>query len=238
MNSQVYIAITFTLLAGTLTACQQGPEETQPIKRVVKTELQVDPELLKDPEMAKKIAAAKARFEAMTPEERAKLGAGAESAGAVLPVTLAEAASLPVTLPSGASSTLGKLAPPGTPTVIAAWASWCVPCKIEAKQLAALRTQYADKLNIVYLNIGDPKVEARKGPQFLKQAGAEALGLTMLASEDFKTLTKVPRVSIPRVLPYDRTGKPKYPISGAIVSSGSKDAGDPRLVRAVEDITS
>jgi thiol-disulfide isomerase/thioredoxin len=190
-----------------------------------------------DAEMAKKMVEAKAAYEKLSPAEKDKLAKRSKAASSTLPLTLAKAALLPVTVASGAT-TLGTLAPAGKPTIIAAWASWCVPCKVEARQLADLRRQHgADALNIVYLNIGNPEVEAKKAPRFLKDAGAEPLGLNMFSMEAFRKLTKLDQVSIPRVLPYDRNGQPRAPISGLhIPASGIEQAIDPQLAKAVKAI--
>jgi thiol-disulfide isomerase/thioredoxin len=194
-----------------------------------------------DAELDRKIAEAKAAFDKLSPEEKAKLARDSDAATKTLPLPLAGAASLPV-IPAGApATTFGKVAPPGKPTIVAAWASWCVPCKVEARQLAQLRRQYGpEALNIVYLNIGDPKVEAEKAPKFLKDAGAEVLGLTMLSTDDFKKLTRLEQISIPRVLPYDRRGQPKLPILGLNIpmDGGARNAIDPHLAEAVKAITS
>ena len=185
-----------------------------------------------DAELAKKLAEAKAAFDRMTPEEKKKLADQEKRVANTLPMPLAEAGSIRLKPVDKPETSLSAFAAAGKPTVIAAWASWCFPCKTEARELAGLRRRYGpDQLNIAYLNIGDPKVEAAKGPAFLRETGAEQLGLTMLASDDFLKLTRVDQLSVPRVLVYDRTGKPTAVISGSIV--GKADA---RLVRAVEKV--
>lgn len=193
---------------------------------------QVDEAVVEESELAEKLAEAKAAFERMTPEERKKLADQQQRIATTLPMPLAQAGSIKLKPFGKPETTLDALAQAGKPTIVAAWASWCIPCKMEARELARLRRRYPPgRLNVVYLNIGDAKVEAVKGPVFLEEAGAEQLGLTMLASDDFLTLTRVDQLSVPRVLVYDRTGKPTRVISGAVV--GKADA---RLVRAVEEV--
>ena len=183
-------------------------------------------------ELAKKLAEAEATFNRMTPAEKKKLADQQKRIANTLPMPLASAGSIKLQPAGKPATTLATVAPVGAPTIIAAWASWCIPCKLEARELAGLRRRYGpDRLTIAYLNIGDPKVEAVKGPAFLREAGAEQLGLTMLASDDFLKLTRVDQLSVPRVLVYDRAGKPTTVISGAIV--GKSDA---RLVRAIEKV--
>lgn len=185
-----------------------------------------------DPELAAKLAEATAAFDRMTPAEKKKLADQQRRIANTLPLPLATAGSIRLRPAGKPETTLATVAPVGTPTLIAAWASWCIPCKLEARELAGLRRRYGpDRLTIAYLNIGDPKVEAAKGPAFLRSAGAEELGLTLLASEDFLKLTRVDQISVPRVLVYDRAGKPTQVISGAV--AGKSDA---RLARAVEKV--
>jgi len=206
------------------TACQQQTEPEQASSGEAKTETAAG-----DAEMQAKMAQAKAAFDKLSPAEKKKLNADLDKVRNTLPLPLADAGALKVMRQGQPASPLSSMAAPGTPTIIAAWASWCVPCKAEARELARLRKQYEpSQLNIVYLNIGDPKVEAGKGPEFLRQSGAEALGLTMFDAKDFSKLTRIEQMSVPRVLVYDRTGKPTEVIAGS-VTSGT----DPRLIRAV-----
>jgi len=217
-------------LAGTLLtavpACQQQTESQQASSGKAKTETET---AAGDAEMQAKMAQAKAAFDKLSPAEKKKLAAEIDKATNTLPLPLADAGTLKVQRQGQPASLLSSMAAPGTPTIIAAWASWCVPCKVEARELAQLRSRYkASQLNIVYLNIGDPKVEASKGPEFLRQSGAEALGLTMIAPKDFSKLTRVEQLSVPRVLVYDRTGKPTQVIAGSVTNGP-----DPRLIRAI-----
>lgn len=185
-----------------------------------------------DPEMAKKLAEAKAAYAKLTPAEKAKLAAETEKVKGTLPMSLAEARLIRIRPAGKPETTLAAMTPLGTPTVVAAWASWCIPCKIEARELVRLRRQYApDKLNIVYLNVGSPKVERVKGPEFLREAGAEQLGLTMLDQADFLKLTRVDQLSVPRVLVFDRSGQPTTVIAAAVV--GGQDL---RLANAIKKV--
>lgn len=182
-----------------------------------------------DPELKRKMAEAKDAYEKLTPEERKELAAKSDKVANTMPLSLENAGSIKLRPANKAEISLASVAPAGTPTVIAAWASWCIPCKVEARELVALKRRHAsENLNIVYLNIGDPKVEATKGPEFLRSAGAETLGLTMLGRDDFLKLTQVDQLSVPRVLVYDRRGEPTAVISGVVVGRS-----DPRLTQAV-----
>jgi thiol-disulfide isomerase/thioredoxin len=185
-----------------------------------------------DAEMEAKMAEAKANFDKLSPAEKKKLEADFAAVRNTLPLSLQEAGTLGVRSQGRPPGTLAAMAPPGRPAIIAAWASWCIPCKLEARELARLRTQYRpDQLSIAYLNIGDPKVEAEKGVQFLRDTGAEALGLTMIDSKAFLKLTRVEQLSVPRVLVYDRSGKPTEVIVGGI--AGGRD---PRIANAVRKV--
>lgn len=217
--------------AGTLLiaapACQQQTESQHGSSGKAKPETAAV-----DAEMQAKMAQAKAAFDKLSPAEKKKLAAEIDKTTNTLPLRLADAATLKVQRQGQPASLLSSMAAPGIPTIIAAWASWCVPCKVEARELAQLRSRYnASQLNIVYLNIGNPQVEASKGPEFLRQSGAQALGLTMIAPKDFSKLTRVERVSVPRVLVYDRTGKPTEVIVGSVTSGP-----DPRLTRAINRV--
>lgn len=220
----------YMMLAGSLaslSACDRKSEPT-PATRTAKTDETANP----NSEMAKKLAEAKAAYAKLTPAEKAKLSAQMKKVQGTLPMSLAEVGSMKVRPAGKPETTLAATAPIGTPTVIAAWASWCIPCKTEARELARLRQQYGrDKLNIVYLNVGTPEVERVKGPAFLLEAGAEQLGLTMLDQADFLKLTRVDQLSVPRVLVFDRSGKPTTVIAGAV--AGGRD---PRLADAIKKI--
>ena len=218
----------YLLLTGYL-ACLSGCDrQSEPTikRRIVRS----DETASQDPDMARKLADAKAAYAKLAPAEKAKLAAEMEKVKDTLPMSLTEMRSIKIHPADGQETTLGLTAPIGTPTIIAAWASWCVPCRIEARELARLRQQYGrDKLNIVYLNIGNAEVERSKGPAFLREAGAQQLGLTMLDEADFLKLTRVGQLSVPRVLIFDRTGKPTMVIAGTVA-----DGRDIRLVNAIK----
>jgi len=210
-----------------LSACDRESEPT-PAKHTAKTDETADLNL----EMAMKLAEAKAAYAKLTPAERAKLAEQMKTVQGTLPMSLAEVQSMKIRPVGKPEMTVAATAPIGTPTVIAAWASWCIPCKAEARELARLRQQYGrDKLNIVYLNVGTPEVERVKGPAFLREAGAEQLGLTMLDQADFLKLTRVDQLSVPRVLVFDRSGKPTTVIAGAV--AGGRDS---RLADAINKV--
>ncbi|QAY78275.1 TlpA disulfide reductase family protein [Sphingosinicella sp. BN140058] len=214
--------------AGCLSACERRSEPQAKAKPAVEGEDVAG----QDPAMAKKLAEAKAAYASLTPAEKAKLAAEMKKVKGTLPMSLADAGSIKIRPDGKPETTLAQAAPIGTPTLVAAWASWCIPCKMEARELARLRQHYGrDKLNIVYLNIGDPEVERAKGPAFLRDAAAEQLGLTMLDQSDFLKLTRVNQLSVPRVLVFDRAGKPNAVIAGAV--AGGRDL---RLADAIEKV--
>ncbi|MFZ3483511.1 TlpA disulfide reductase family protein [Sphingomonas sp. 3-13AW] len=219
----------YMMLAGScacLSACDRQAEPT-----VDEHAAKAKEAINQDPELAKKVAEMEAKLAKLTPAEKAKLAAESKKMASTLPMPLTEIGPIKVRPAGKAETSLATIAPVGTPTVIAAWASWCIPCKIEARELAGLSTEYGSKLNIVYLNIGTPEVERVKGPEFLRETGAEQLGLTMLAAEDFLKLTRLDQLAVPRVLVFDRTGKPIEVIVGA-----SASGRDPRLTKAIEKV--
>jgi thiol-disulfide isomerase/thioredoxin len=185
-----------------------------------------------DAEMKAKIAEAKANYDKLSPAEKKKMEAEFAKVRNTMPLSLQEAGGFSVHRQGQAPGILASMAPKGTPAIIAAWASWCIPCKLEARELARLRTQYRpDQLSIAYLNIGDPKVEAEKGARFLRDTGADALGLTMIDPKAFLKLTRVEQLSVPRILVYDREGKPTEVIAGGMASGP-----DPRIAAAARKV--
>lgn len=228
MARTAFRALLVSASLANLVACS---EHTEP-RDMSRVSAKANEKAIPDPEMVRKMAEAKAAYDKLTPREKAKLAEASAKVSNTLPMPLTEAGSIKLRPHGKPEITLASVAPTGTPTIIAAWASWCVPCKVEARELARMRRQHSpDKLNIVYVNVGDPKVEATKGPEFLRTVGAEQLGLTMLDREGFFELTRVDQLSVPRVLVYDRIGNPTTVISGAI-----GDGPDPRLMRAVQKV--
>ena len=49
----------------------------------------------------------------------------------------------------------------GSPTLVNFWASWCGPCATEVPQLVELAERYADRVDLVGVNLQDSLVNAR-----------------------------------------------------------------------------
>lgn len=80
----------------------------------------------------------------------------------------APALTLEILSPETRSLQLAQLK--GRPTIITFWATWCVPCKTVASELAQLQTQYPQQIHI--LSISSESTETISG--FLKKNGAPA----------------------------------------------------------------
>lgn len=123
---------------------------------------------------------------------------------------IAKLASLKVGKPDGSATTLGELAPSGKPTLIAMWASWCVPCRAEAPAIAALRKKYgSDKLNIVYANLEGVEAQTPESiKSFLSGAGLDTQDYVVIDQVAYRAIAGTGAVAIPRTYMFDKSGQP------------------------------
>jgi cytochrome c biogenesis protein CcmG, thiol:disulfide interchange protein DsbE len=88
------------------------------------------------------------------------------SIGGVPAVNAADAALLPTDVadlpdmdPSGFGTLLAQVR--GTPAVMNVWASWCVPCRAEAPELAAAAERYGSRIQFLGIDVLDNRADAR-----------------------------------------------------------------------------
>ncbi|MEZ0242755.1 MAG: TlpA family protein disulfide reductase [Sphingomonas sp.] len=128
---------------------------------------------------------------------------------------------VPLTSRSGKRITLGSRIKPGKPTVIAIWASWCLPCYAEAPYLNQLRRDLGGRYNFLYVNrsLGnpDPEQPAADIAQFLVRTEmtdvdylfADVGAYREILGADVGTIPGG-RVGIPRIYLFNRQGRQIY----------------------------
>jgi thiol-disulfide isomerase/thioredoxin len=128
---------------------------------------------------------------------------------------------IPLTTRSGQRITLGSRIAPGKPTVIAIWASWCLPCIAEAPYLNRLRKDLGGRFNFLYVNrslgLPDPDQPAEDIAAFLQRTGlgdvdylyADVGAYRQILGADVGTIPGG-RVGIPRLYLFDRQGRQIY----------------------------
>lgn len=85
---------------------------------------------------------------------------------AVAAVNAADAALLPTDVaalpdmdPAGFEALLAQVK--GTPMLVNVWASWCVPCRAEAPQLARASARYGSRIQFLGIDVLDNRSDAR-----------------------------------------------------------------------------
>ena len=75
---------------------------------------------------------------------------------ALLPTEVAE---LPDMDPAGFEALLAQIQ--GTPMLVNMWASWCVPCRAEAPELAKAAERYGSRIQFLGIDVLDNRADAR-----------------------------------------------------------------------------
>lgn len=129
----------------------------------------------------------------------------------------------------GARVKLGSLVRPNKPTLIAFWASWCVPCIAEAPYLNQIRKDLGGDYNFIYINRrdGDPDLNqpadttsaflARADMADVKYVAANVPAYRQIVGKDFSIIPEE-LVGIPRVYLFDRNGRQIYTAFGFRIS--------------------
>jgi thiol-disulfide isomerase/thioredoxin len=126
--------------------------------------------------------------------------------GPPLPPTLPELSGLTLTEPDGVATTLGQTLRPG-PAVVSFWATWCAPCVMEARHLAAARTRIAPaELNIVGINVDRNRDEARLA-DFLRRGRVNYTQVRGDAAA-YRAFGGGEQILLPRLFVFDADGQP------------------------------
>ncbi len=123
-----------------------------------------------------------------------------------LPQSLAALGPTRLTSAAGSPVRLSAAVQPRSATLLAFWATWCVPCREEATEIAALRRHYAaSELSIVYLNV-DELPNAAATAAFLRAAHAENLPVLYAGHAGWTAITGSRTMVLPRSYLFGRSG--------------------------------
>lgn len=131
-----------------------------------------------------------------------------------LPPSLASLGAVSVRDGAGTPQPLGAHLQPSAMTIVSFWATYCLPCRKEAKVLAQLvKTHSSKQLNVVYLNVDDgPDTAAVE--HFLAAADATGLPLIFAGKTGWRAITGSGTVTLPRSYIFDRLGRPVTALTG------------------------
>jgi thiol-disulfide isomerase/thioredoxin len=128
---------------------------------------------------------------------------------------------------------LGSRIGQGKPTLISIWATWCLPCVVEAPYLDAIRKDLGRGYNFVYINRSEGSPDPNQPPeviaQYLARAGmsdvdyvvADVKAYRQIVGADMATIPDG-LVGIPRVYLFDRNGRQIYTRLGFSAAGGAE----------------
>lgn len=139
--------------------------------------------------------------------------------------SIATLAQVPLLSRSGAPTKFGSRIAPGKPTLVAFWASWCVPCYAEAPHLARMRRELGAGFTFLYIQRreGDPdpdqppahvaRLLAYGGMSDVDYLSADIDGFRRILGADVASI-EPGKVGLPRVYLFDRKGRQVYTAGG------------------------
>jgi len=99
----------------------------------------------------------------------------------------------------------------GQVVVVDFWATWCLPCHLQAQILAPLHQEYKDKgVQFLAANAGEDEATVRS---FLKR---KPFPYPVLLDPEDRVSTELGILSLPTLLVIDRTGKVRYFDAGVL----------------------
>ncbi len=114
----------------------------------------------------------------------------------------------------GGSGTLSLRSLRGKPVVLNFWASWCNPCKAEARALEAAWTRYGSRVAFVGVDFHDLAPDARRF------VAAHGLSFPMLQDGSGSVTGRYGITQVPETYIVSRDGRIVAHIAGPITASG------------------
>jgi thiol-disulfide isomerase/thioredoxin len=112
-------------------------------------------------------------------------------------------------LPAVDGRTLGPRSFPGQVVVVDFWATWCMPCRLQAQILEPIYKDYKGRgVQFLATNVGETPDEVRK---FLKE---KPFPYPVLLDANQEAATKLGVFALPTLLVVDKKGKVSYIQSG------------------------
>ena len=127
----------------------------------------------------------------------------------------------------GGSGTVSLASLRGKPVVLNFWASWCDPCKAEAKALEADWSRYRSQVQFIGVDYHD------LAPDAVRFVAAHRLSFPMLQDGSGAVTGAYGISQVPETYIVSRSGRIVAHIAGPITSSGFSDAFRRGLAEAV-----